>query len=576
MRAPGSVSQTPYLTDLVRDAQTALDDRPENPWDNADAWLRFRDTRIALHTAYLLHHGFNRRVVAVPGDGDCLWHAISESIDAVISPGFLRAAVMYFMRTNPNWSVPSVECPLWGLVLNSNAWDADAYTRAMDMFADPSAQFDREAIVIASHLLGVPIAVIRATELQDALRTPGWDVEDASAGDMRWNRDDASAANVLLLHHNNHFDAAIPVAAAAPPVPLNTRPPVRDVNRELRSTFLARLKSLGFGVGNFQPKADWPAFKVAGAHVDQALWGPISWEDLRKVHNNVADATLQMGAELSRAFRATNFDASHRYPDEAMPGPRRMDWSFVCLSLMRFDASFTGVTLRAALPSWVSGLQNTVIILPLVVGEPGAPNQRIVTCLIRPSCVQLFCDANAVTLVPPEAVSAFLQQLVQQFSDEAFTYPAPRVTLMGPPDARPVLWSMFLLSCVVEAAYASPDPTKPLTPYTTTDVRLLGPVCWIDMVGGRRFSLANSVRLRPSRVLLRTAHQAVASVAVVASAALTSLSHLGSPPPMAPSSPGLGLPPPPRVGTPPRTLTEDPSAAATSTLATAATLPVYA
>ena len=95
------------LRTLVTEVTEAYARKTEHEGDTV-CWMQHHEARTRLVNAYLKAGGFERQMVAVPGDGECLWSAIAAASERTVSGEVLRASVVGFMRVNPDWNVPGM------------------------------------------------------------------------------------------------------------------------------------------------------------------------------------------------------------------------------------------------------------------------------------------------------------------------------------------------------------------------------------------------------------------------------------------------------------------------------------
>ena len=95
------------LRTLVTEVTEAYARKTEHEGDTV-CWMQHHEARTRLVNAYLKAGGFERQMVAVPGDGECLWSAIAAASERTVSAEVLRASVVGFMRVNPDWNVPGM------------------------------------------------------------------------------------------------------------------------------------------------------------------------------------------------------------------------------------------------------------------------------------------------------------------------------------------------------------------------------------------------------------------------------------------------------------------------------------
>lgn len=88
----------------------------------------------------------------------------------------------------------------------------EAFNAKITSYTEKGAQTDYEAIYVAAHLLGAPISILNATELDPTPGGPDWEVQCDSVAGAAWNSVDGQPNthpdHILLIHFVNHYDAA--------------------------------------------------------------------------------------------------------------------------------------------------------------------------------------------------------------------------------------------------------------------------------------------------------------------------------------------------------------------------------
>lgn len=353
----------PELDTLMTTAIAAKANKPENPQDNPVAWLAYATARLRLHDAALAAAGLRRRMVRVPGDGDCLWHALAAAANNGTTAECLRASVILLMRLDPNWVIPT-GLPLRASLGFGGDDDMPRYIEYVNTLSELRAEFGSEGITIAAHLLGQPITILVAHDLRVVGRGAGtlWRIEDTSqAGANPWVPG-VNSYHLLLVHYDSHYDAAV----------LHD-----DVRRRVPRAFTheALMRKVW---AQFHDAA--PALNPLYMTLPPAVHRVCRCEDviipltdlssLLRQEGNLAVPSLEVADRYFQLFRQLSVNSEGRHPDPLRILGPLLPYSLMFLPMVRVGSDvYNGVTplsFRQVMLPWDVDPDRLVVVVPVV------------------------------------------------------------------------------------------------------------------------------------------------------------------------------------------------------------------
>ena len=320
-----------------------------------------------------------------------------------------------------------------------------------------------EAIVVAAHLLDVPITVLQASELDYDATFPNWSFTDASMANRPWIRGDVNKDHILLIHHVGHFDATVPQSDGFYPTlkPFTLRKLVGEADpyaaHEHAESPHDRFYKHGTGfLTDAIPDVDTP----------------VPWHAMRSLVTG-SGPSFALQTSFYNHFRNFNYDPTIPRLDPAYPKPVASDHTFVFLPLGTY-------LLRIhSLSRWIFGEHNVhklVVVMPLVESVH-LHNAHVWTVVLTVQSVQIIApyagpdvpdDWRRVRVV--EGLHRIWLQTFAELGVTVMNVPAPtfapiRIPALSKPDSidQRNFMSMCIFNVVAKTLLESPTATFDLT-----------------------------------------------------------------------------------------------------------------